>query len=128
MPTHALANGLWLGRHPEILRQMPFAHRLILPSARVVSQRVVFAATNGEDYERAFGQKGMEGIVIVVPQASAKKVVLEFPPRDLGESFRAVFVGTNPNDTTKGLLATVTKELFREQAELLRNFNKVVWE
>ena len=38
----SLANGNWLGRHPEILRQMPYAHRLLLPTARVISQRVIF--------------------------------------------------------------------------------------
>ena len=68
VPVQALANGNWLGRHPEILRQMPYAHRLLLPSARVISQRVVFAAGNGQDWEKAFKQKGMEGIVLVVGQ------------------------------------------------------------
>ena len=56
LPTQALANGNWLGRHPEILRQMPYAHRLLLPTARVISQRVVFAAAGGQDWEHALKQ------------------------------------------------------------------------
>ena len=109
MPTQALANGNWLGRHPEILRQMQYAHRLLLPTARVISQRVVFAATNSQDWEKAFKQKGMDGIVLIVPQASADKQIFAFPPKDLGDSFQAIFVGVNPDDTTRGLVATVTK-------------------
>ena len=71
LPAQALANGNWLGRHPEILRQMPYAHRLLLPTARVISQRVVFGAGGGQDWEKAFKQKGMEGVVVtnVIEQA-----------------------------------------------------------
>ena len=105
---------------------MPCAHRLLLPTARVISQRVVFAATNGQDWEKAFKQKGMDGIVLVVPQATTEKQVLAFPPKDLGESFQAIFVGVNPDDTTRGLVATVTKELFELQVALLRKHNLVV--
>ena len=126
LPTQSLANGNWLGRHPEILRQMPYAHRLLLPTARVISQRVVFAATNGQDWEKAFKQKGMEGIVLVVPQAATQKQVLAFPPKDLGDTFQAIFVGVNPDDTTRGLVATVTKKLYELQVELLRKHNLVV--
>ena len=108
MPVHALANGNWLGRHEEICRQMPYAHRLLLPTARVISQRVVFGDSGGQDWEKAFKQKGMEGIVLVVPQATAATPVFSYPPKDLGESFQAIFVGVDPDDTTKGLVATVT--------------------
>ena len=126
MPLHALANGLWLGRHPEILRQMPYAHRLLLPTTRVMSQRAVFGATSGADWEKAFKQKGMEGIVLFVSQASREKQVSAFPPKDLGDTFQAIFVGVNPDDTTRGLVATVTKQLFEGQARLLRKHNVVV--
>ena len=88
---------------------MPYAHRLLLPTARVISQRVVFAATNGQDWEKDFKQKGMGGIVLVVPQATTEEQVLAIPPKDLGESFQAIFVGVNPDDTTRGLVATVTE-------------------
>ncbi len=105
---------------------MPYAHRLLLPTARVISQRVVFAAGGGQDWEKAFKQKGMEGIVLVVPQASTEKQVFAFPPKDLGDSFQAIFVGVNPDDTTRGLLATVKKELFELQTTWLRKYNTVV--
>ena len=51
----------------------------------------------------------MDGIVLVVPQSTTEKQVLAFPPKDLGESFQAIFVGVNPADTTRGSVATVTK-------------------
>ena len=86
---------------------MPYAHRLLLTTACVISQRVVFAATNGQDWEKAFKQRGMDGIVLVVPQATAEKQVLAFPPKDLGELAQAIFVGVNPDDTTRGLVAAV---------------------
>ena len=62
----------------------------------------------------------MDGIVLVVPQASTDKQVFAFPPKDLGDSFQAIFVGVNPDDTTRGLVATVTKELYELQVALLR--------
>ena len=36
MPVRALANGKWLGRHPELMRRMPYGHRLLLPLRRVI--------------------------------------------------------------------------------------------
>ena len=74
----------------------------------------------------AFKQKGMDGIVLVVPQASTEKQVFAFPPKDLGDSFQAIFVGVNPDDTTRGLVATVTKELFEVQTAWLRRYDSVV--
>ena len=126
MPAHALANGNCLGRHEEILRQMPYAHRLLLPTARVISQRVVFGATQGQDWEKAFKQKGMDGIALVVPQATAETPVFSYPPADLGESFQAIFVGVDPDETTKGLVATVTKKLYSLQASWLQTHNPIV--
>ena len=45
----------------------------LLDDERPEAQRVVFAATNGQDREKAFKQKGMDGIVLAVPQATAEK-------------------------------------------------------
>ena len=128
MSVNMLANGYWLGRHPEILRQMPFAHRLLLPTARVIAQRAVFGAQEGHDWEKAFKQKGMAGVVLVVSQAPVQRQIFKYPPKDLGESFQALFVGVDPDDHTKGLLATVTKELFEAQVQLLQEHNLVVKE
>ena len=80
----------------------------------------------GRIEKKAFKQKCMEGIVLVVPQASTEKQVFAFPPKDLGDSFQAIFVGVNPDDTTRGLLATVKKELFELQTTWLRKYNSVV--
>ena len=44
----------------------------------------------------------------------------------LGESYQALFVGVDPDDRTKGLLAIVTKELFEAQVQLLQAHNLVV--
>ena len=92
---------------------MPCAHRLLRPTARAISQRVVFAAAGRQDWETAFKQKGMEGIVIMVPQGSTEKQVFAFPPKDLGDSFQAIFVGANPDDTTRGLLANSHERALR---------------
>ena len=75
---------------------------------------------------KAFKQKGMEGIVLVVPQASTEKQVFEFPPNDLCDSFQAIFIGVNPDDTTRGLVATVKKDLFELQTTWMRKYNSVV--
>ncbi len=52
LSAQMLANGFWLGRHPEIMRQMPYAHGLMLPSARVVAQRVPFGPAGMENLEK----------------------------------------------------------------------------
>ena len=39
---------------------------------------------------KAFSQQGMEGIVLVVPQAANPHQVLAFPPKDLGETSQAI--------------------------------------
>ena len=68
----------------------------------------------------------MDGIALVVPQATAETPVFSYPPADLGESFQAIFVGVNPDDTTKGLVATVTKKLYALQASWLQTHNHIV--
>ena len=42
LTVHMMASGVCLGRHPKISGQAPLAHRLMLPTARVISQRVRF--------------------------------------------------------------------------------------
>ena len=44
MPMRALANGKWLGRHPEIMRSMPYGHRLLLPVRRVIATKIIFTS------------------------------------------------------------------------------------
>ena len=53
---HGPANGNWLGRPPEILRQMAYAHKLLLPTACVIFLRDVFAAGGGQDWQHSFKQ------------------------------------------------------------------------
>ena len=84
-----------------------------------------FQPVEGRIGKKAFKQKGMEGIVLVVPQASTEKQVFAFPPKDLGDSFQAIFVGVNPDDTTRGLVAIVKKDLFELQTTWLRKYNSV---
>ena len=92
MPVNALANGRWLGRHPEIMRSMPYGHRLLLPVRRVVLTRVIFTPNPKSEWERSHSQKGLNGVTAVVEQADASSNILEYPPRNLGESFQAVFL------------------------------------
>merc|ERR1739836_113479 len=88
MPVNALANGSWLGRHPEIMRSMPYGHRLLLPARRVVLTRVIFTVNPKSEWERSHAQKGLHGVTAVVEQAEASSSILEYPPENLGESFQ----------------------------------------
>ena len=51
MPVNAMANGRWLGRHPEIMRSMPYGHRLLLPVRRVVLTRVISTVNPNSEWE-----------------------------------------------------------------------------
>ena len=44
MPKRALANFLWLGRHPPELRDTTLGHELLLPLGRVVSTKVYLSS------------------------------------------------------------------------------------
>lgn len=101
MPVNALANGRWLGRHPVIMRSMPYGHRLLLPVRRVVLTRVMFTANPNSEWESTHSQKGLHGVTAVVEQAEASPCILEYPPGNLGESFQAVFSGIDSDDTRK---------------------------
>ena len=98
MPARALANGKWLGRHPELMRRMPYGHRLLLPLRRVILTKVFFTANAKNPWERSHAACGLDGVTTIVEQAPALPAVKEFPPRDLAESFEAVFVGIDPED------------------------------
>ena len=84
MPVYALANGRWLGRHAEIMRSMPYGHRLLLPIRRVILTRVVFTSNPKSEWERSHSQPGLNGVTVVVEQASGAARILEYPPKDLG--------------------------------------------
>ena len=120
MPVNALANGRWLGRHPEIMRSMPYGHRLLLPVPRVVLTRVIFTANPKSEWERSHSQKGLHGVTAVVEQAEASSSILEYPPENLGESFQAVFSGIDPDDTRKAQCFPINKALFLCQHEFLQ--------
>ena len=109
MPVNSLANGRWLGRHPEIMRSMPYGHRLLLPVRRVVLTRAIFTANPKSEWERSHSQKGLHGVTAVVEQAEASSSILEYPPENLGESFQAVFSGIDPDDTRKAQCFPINK-------------------
>ncbi len=123
MPTSAFANGRWLGRDPEIMRSMPYGHRLLLPVRRVILTRVIFTNDVKNPWERSHSQKGLDGVTVVVQQASAVERVLEYPPKDLGETFQAVFAGLDPTDTRKAQQFPIHKELFLRQHEFLQKYS-----
>ena len=81
MPANALANGRWLGRHPEIMRSMPYGHRLLLPVRRVALTRVIFTANPKSEWERSHSQKGLHGVTAVVEQTEISSSILEYPRR-----------------------------------------------
>ena len=103
MPKFALANCLWLGRHPTILRETNLAHQLLLALARVVSTKV-YLSSKGKDeaarqqataWRQKFLQTGMQGTAIVFGNGDTSEALAEFPPSDdvLQDSFVAVFTG-----------------------------------
>ena len=48
VPTLALVNDLWLGRHPPMFRSANLAHQLLLALGRVVSTKL-YLSNNGAD-------------------------------------------------------------------------------
>ena len=112
LPVNALANGRWLGRHPEIMRSMPYGHRLLLPVRRVVRTRVIFTVNPKSEWERSHAQKGLHGVTAVVEQAEASPSILEYHPENLGESVQAVFSGIDHDDTRKAQCFPIDNALF----------------
>ena len=124
MPARALANGKWLGRHPELMRRMPYGHRLLLPLRRVILTKVFFTANAKNPWERSHAACGLDGVTTIVEQAPALPAVKEFPPRDLAESFEAVFVGIDPEDLRKRQTFPISKTLMLKQFEFLQKYSK----
>ena len=62
MPVRALANGKWLGRHPELMRRMPYGHRMLLPLRRVILTKVFFTANSKNPWERSHSAFGLDGV------------------------------------------------------------------
>ena len=124
MPARALANGKWLGRHPELMRRMPYGHRLLLPLRRVILTKVFFTANAKNPWERSHAACGLDGVTTIVEQAPALPAVKEFPPRDLAESFEAVFVGIDAEDLRKRQTFPISKTLMLKQFEFLQKYSK----
>ena len=119
-----VANCKWLGRHTEIMRSMPYGHRLLLPVRRVILTRVVFTSNPKSEWERSHSQKGLDGVTVVVEQASGAAHILEYPPKDLGESVQAVFAGIDPEDTRKAQCFPISKKLFLWQHEFMHKHSE----
>jgi len=103
MPRQALANFLWLGRHPPLLREARLGHALLLALGRVVSTKV-YLSSKGRDesarqhtmnWRHKFLQQGMQGTAVVFGNGDSGKALGEFPPSAdvLQDSFVAVFTG-----------------------------------
>ena len=103
MPTWALANFVWLGRHPLELRDTTLGQELLLPLGRVVSTKV-YLSSKGRDeavrhhaatWRQKFLQQGMQGTAIVFGNGNVSEAMSSFPPSAdvLQESFVAVFTG-----------------------------------
>ncbi len=73
---------------------------------------------------RSHSQKGLDGVTVVVQQASAVERVLEYPPKDLVETFQAVFGGRDPTDTRKAQQFPIHKDLFLRQHAFLQQYSK----
>ena len=98
---------------------MPYGHRQLLPVRRVILTRVVFTSNPKHEWERSNSQKGLDGVTVVVEQASGAARILEYPPKDLGETFQAVFAGIDPEDTRKAQCFPINEKLFLWQHEFM---------
>ena len=124
MPARALANGKWLGRHPELMRSMPYGHRLLLPVRRVILTKVFFTANSKNPWERSHSACGLDGVTTIVEQAPVLPAIREFPPSDLGESFEAVFVGIDAEDLRKRQTFPISKSLLLKQLDFVQAHSK----
>ena len=124
MPVRALANGKWLGRHPELMRRMPYGHRMLLPLRRVILTKVFFTANSKNPWERSHSAFGLDGVTTIVEQAPTLPAIKEFPPRDLAESFEAVFVGIDPQDMHKKQTFPISKTLLLKQFDFVQRNSK----
>ena len=124
MPVRALANGKWLGRHPELMRRMPYGHRMLLPLRRVILTKVFFTANSKNPWERSHAAFGLDGVTTIVEQAPTLPAIKEFPPRDLAESFEAVFVGIDPQDMRKKQTFPISKTLLLKQFDFVQRNSK----
>ncbi|MCP4202768.1 MAG: hypothetical protein GY769_12645, partial [bacterium] len=75
-------------------------------------------------WQEAFHQKGMSGSAIVFPNGR-KECQDTFPPKSLGDSFVAVFVGCDPADLSSAFLGRVDAAEFRAVAAKLQSENPV---
>jgi hypothetical protein len=124
MPTAALANGKWLGRHPEIMRTMPYGHRLLLPVRRVIMTKVIFTSNPKNPWERSHSAQGIDGLTTIVEQAPTADRIREYPPSSLADSFEAVFVGIDPEDVRKHQTFPIQKPLLMRQIEFLQKHSQ----
>ena len=124
MPVRALANGKWLGRHPELMRRMPYGHRMLLPLRRVILTKVFFTANSKNPWERSHSAFGLDGVTTIVEQAPTLPAIKEFPPRDLAESFEAVFVGIDPQDMRKKQTFPISTTLLLKQFDFVQRNSK----
>ena len=73
MPRYALANWLWLGRHPPLFRMATIGDQLLLALGRVVSTKVYIsskgvgqvARQHRDSWRQKLLQYGMAGTAIV---------------------------------------------------------------
>ena len=103
LPKMALANDLWLGRHPPLLRRANLAHQLLLALGRVVSTKVYLSSKGGdiavrqerESWRQKFLQYGMKGTAIVFGNGRVDEAMESFPPEPdvVKDTFVAVFSG-----------------------------------
>lgn len=96
MPVRALASGKWPGQHPELMRRM-------VECMGAISPGLWFGWCND-----------------IVEQAPALPAIREFPPRDSGESFEAVFVGVDAEDMRKRQTFPISKTLLLRSKTLAK--------
>ena len=109
MPARALANGSGWG-----------VIRVDVPNA-IWTQKVACYLCAGNSWRRSYASYRLDGVTTIVEQAPTLPTIKEFLPRDLAESFEAVFVGIDPQDLCKKQTFPISKTLLKQFEFAQRN-------
>ena len=127
-----LANWMWLGRHPPLLRESTLGEQLLLALGRVVSTKV-YLSSKGKDeavrqgamtWRQKFLQQGMQGTAIVFGNGSVDDAMRSFPPTPevLQDSFAAVFTGPeSPTREEAVAMEGKTEEARKRREQMVRD-------
>lgn len=93
---------------------------MLLRLRRGILTKVFFTSNSKNPWERSHAACGLDGVTTIVEQAPTMPAIQEFPPRDLAESFEAMFVGIDPQDLRKKQTCPIKSNLEDTDVEAIR--------